>query len=160
MPRTDVQKVYALLPFNPFNSGNFDIDPTWVSCELHVVTLDAVDKDGVSRRRLSNVFVAFGAMAIIDSHGYFIKRPPTNLIGESVVRLFSDNMDWLKQQAKPINSDALVLCFRKRTANSKEDEHLTEKQLRGLRHSPAYDHKVYTDFVSRILPKATPGALL
>ena len=160
MPRTDVQKVYALLPFNPFNSGNFDVDPTWISCELNVVTLDAVDKDGVTRRRLSNVFVAFGAMVIIDSHGYFIKRPPVNLIGASVVRLFSDNMDWLKQQAKPISSDALVLCFRKRAANSKEDQHLTEAQLRALRHSPAYDHDVYTNFVSRILPKGAPGAIL
>lgn len=161
MPRTDLQKVYALLPFNPFNSGNFTIDPTWVSCELPVVTIDATDKDGVPRRRLSNVYVAFGSMVILDAHGYFIKRPPVNLIGESVVRLFSDNLDWLKQQIKPISSDALTLCFRARAAKSKtEDAHLTEHQLRELRHSPAYDHGVYKEFVSRILPKGTLGVII
>lgn len=161
MPRTDVQRVYALLPFNPFNSGNYAIDPTWITTTLPVVTIDAVDKDGVPFRRLSNVYVAFGSMVILDNNGYFIKRPPVNLIGESVVRLFSNDMDWLDQKSKPISLDALTLCFRKRIANSsKEDAHLTEAQLRSLRHSPAYDHQVYTEFVSRILPKATPGVLL
>lgn len=160
MPRTDLQKIYALLPFNPFNSGNYQIDPTWISCDLHVVTLDAVDTSGVSRRRINDVYVAFGSMVILDSHGYFIKRPPVSLIGESVVRLFSDNMDWVKQQVKPINLDALRLSFRQRSAASEKSDQMTEQQLRALKASPAYDHEVYTTFVQRILPKATPGVLL
>lgn len=159
MPRTDLQKIYALLPFNPFNSGNYQIDPTWISCDLQVVTLDAVDTSGVSRRRINDVYIAFGSMVILDSHGYFIKRPPVSLIGESVVRLFSDNMDWVKQQVKPINLDALRLSLRARTASFEKCE-MTEQQLRALKASPAYEHDVYTSFVQRILPKATPGVLL
>lgn len=159
MPRTDMQKVYALLPFNPFNSGNFEIDPTWVSCDLHVVTLDAVDGQGVPRRRINDVYVAFGSMVILDSNGYFIKRPPVELIGESVVRLFSNNMDWLQQRMKPINIDALRLAFRVRAMRG-EDVKLTETQLRNLRASPAYDHPAYMEFVQRILPKGTHGTML
>ncbi len=159
MPRTDLQKIYALLPFNPFNSSNFQIDPTWISCDLQVVTLDAVDTSGVSRRRINDVYIAFGSMVILDSHGYFIKRPPVSLIGESVVRLFSDNMDWVKQQVKPINLDALRLSLRARST-SPEESKMTEQQLRALKASPAYEHEAYTSFVQRILPKATPGVLL
>lgn len=143
------QKIFALLPATVINQS-----ATWIKAEADIVIVGSSGNDGVPKRRITNVKLAFASFAIVDQYGYFLKRPAVEHAGSSGVRLFSEGLEWLNQNSILVSPDALRIALNKFSGEKKAHE---LSQI--MKSNPTYESEAYKNFLHYFLPKGTPLAI-
>lgn len=141
--------VFLFMPFHFAGHTN-----TWFKTTLPVIRGEREHRDGTPAQRLLDVMPSFAAAVIVDSIGYFIKKQPSNMFGEHVIRVFSEGMQWLEQNSVSISRDALLSELQ---VVSNPNNRL--KTVKSTASSDAYNSKAFTDFLTIVLPKGVPSAL-
>lgn len=149
MPTKSESTVFLFMPFHFAGHTN-----TWFKTTLPVIRGEREHRDGTPAQRLLDILPAFAASVIVDSIGYFIKKQPSNMFGDHVIRVFSEGMQWLEQNSVSISRDALLSELQVvSTPNNRQ------KTIKSTSSSDAYNSKAFTDFLAIILPKGVPSAL-
>lgn len=129
-------------------AGVIDVPCAWIRAELEV---------NQNPKRLLDSRLQGLALTIIDMNGFFIKRPPKNIIG-GTSRVFTTGLHWLS-----VNS---VHCTDTRINQISQKQTLTTLGLKSEREYVSYisanspfDSPQFTRFLREVLPKGLPSAL-
>lgn len=149
MPTVSESTVFLFIPFHFAGHTN-----KWFKTTLPVIRGEREHKDGTPAQRLLDIRPSFAASVIVDSTGYFIKKQPSNMFGDHIIRVFSEGMQWLEANSFSISRDALLSELQvASTPNNRQ------KTVKSTVSSAAHQSKAFTDFLSIVLPKGVPSAL-
>jgi hypothetical protein len=118
----------------------------WVKAELDV---------NDNPKRLLETRIQNMALAIVDANGFFIKRPPQNIIG-SVARVYTTGLYWLGKNSKFLTDTLINELSEKKTLSTLGLDSV-RAYVSYLSSNNPYDQIQFTSFLKEVLPKGTPS---
>lgn len=131
-----------------FAQGVLTIDAVWVKSTVEYNSLT---------KQLANTKLQQTALAIVDSNGYFIKRPPTEIIGYTQ-RVYTDGLQWLTKNSKTFPESALHQISDKRTLSTLQYDSVRQ-YISYLSSNSPFDQPNFKAFLNVALPKGLPSLL-